>query len=385
MPRSNSSTFSSKQPTPGAHQLRQFYGPTARTLIWTVIALAVIDAIIGLEFRMPTDPQANPSALQRYFDYGRSIEGKLRRMVGRTPAQDAPIIAAGWLGEECDVDTRELRGKLVFDIYGMSFTNQIADEMEAADPGLASQRFGGPAAPPSHSYACFSRRVSGRRHVAPIQIIGVLASSVPRMQTLSGLTTSFEVPEPFTYPRYTLGSDGRLQAEMPSITSRSELHAALAEPQLWHAFVAQLRNDDSFYAEHVFQADIFDHSVLGRLLRRAWGQRTLRERTNALRPEQGFVGAPDIVSTLGAMLLDFGEKARNSAGRPVVILLEDRGYGRTLSEMLTHALRENSIDFVATSAIVPAGDSANFLPDGHFTPVANEKIAAAVLAVLGRR
>jgi hypothetical protein len=349
------------------------------------MALAVIDAIIGLEFRMPADPQANPSALQRYFDYGRSIEGKLRRMVGRTSAQDAPIVAAGWLGEECDVDSKELRGKLVFDIYGMSFTNQIADGMEASDPGLASQRFGGPAAPPSHSYACFTRRVSGRRHVAPIQIIGVLASSVPRMRTLSGLTTSFEAPEPFTYPRYTLGTDGRLQAELPSITSRSELHAALAEPQLWHTFVAQLRNDDGFYAERVFKADIFDHSVLGRLLRRAWGQRTLRQRTDALRPQQDFEGAPDIVSTLGAMLLDFSEKARAADSRPVVILLEDRGYGRTLAAMLTHALRDNSIDFVATSTIVSASDSANFLPDGHFTPVANEKVAAAVLAVLGRR
>ncbi|MBV8405219.1 MAG: hypothetical protein JO203_13600 [Gammaproteobacteria bacterium] len=322
--------------------------------------------------------------MQRYFDYGRSIEGKLRRMVGRTPAQDAAIVATGWLSEECDVDTRESPGKLVFDIYGMSFTNQIAARMEASDPRLASQRFGGPAAPPSHSYACFARRV-GRRHLAPVQIIGVLASSVPRMQTLSGLTTSFEVPEPFTYPRYSLGSAGRLQAEMPAITSRSELRAALADPPLWQAFVAQLRHDDGFYAEDVFRADIFDHSVLGRLLRRAWGQRTIRNRTDALRPQQDFAGAPDLVATLRAMLLDFSEQARTAGSRPVVILLEDRGYGRTLAAMLTETLRENSIDFVATSAIVPTSDSANFLPDGHFTPPANEKIAAAVLAVLGRR
>jgi hypothetical protein len=337
-----------------------------------------MDFVIGLGFGMPADPRADPSALQRYFDYGRSIEGKLRRMVGSTPEQDAAIVASGWLSEECDIDTKELPDKLVFDIYGMSFTNQIAEKLETFDPGLASQRFGGPAAPPSHSYACFRRRIDDRRHVAPIQIIGVLASSVPRMETMSGLTTSFESPEPFTYPRYSLRIDGRLHAEMPLITSRSDLHAALADPQLWHAFVAQLRNHDTFYAEHVFKADLLDHSVLGRLLRRAWGQRTLRERTNALRPEQ------DIAPTLSAMLLDFREKAWACDSRTVIILLEDRGYNRTLSAILSRTLRENSMDFVATSAIVPPSDSANFLPDGHFTAAANEKIAQAVLAVLGR-
>ena len=44
------------------------------------------------------------SSLQRYFDYGRSIEGKLRRQVGSTPDQDAAIVKAGWLND-CDVAT----------------------------------------------------------------------------------------------------------------------------------------------------------------------------------------------------------------------------------------------------------------------------------------
>ena len=85
-------------------------------------------------------------------------------------------------------------------------------------PDLPSHSFGGPAAPANHSYACFVRRVEAKRDRAPIQILAMLASSIPRMETISGLTTSFEGPEPFTYPRYSLAPDGRLVGYSPSIT-----------------------------------------------------------------------------------------------------------------------------------------------------------------------
>ena len=57
----------------------------------------------------------------------------------------------------------------------------------------------------------------------PVQILGVLASSLPRMLSLSGITTSFEAPMPFTFPRYRLGPGGELVAEQPLITSPEEL------------------------------------------------------------------------------------------------------------------------------------------------------------------
>ena len=56
----------------------------------------------------------------------------------------------------------------------------------------------------------------------------------------------------------------------------------------------------------------------------------------------------------------------------------------TLSAIAAPALRANHIDFITTSTIVSPADNSNFLPDGHFTPAANEKIARAMLALLGR-
>lgn len=170
----------------------------------------------------------------------------------------------------------------------------------------------------------------------------------------------------------------------PSINSPEDLRAALANPAKWRAFLDALANNDAFYERRVFQADVFDHSVMGRMIRRAWGQWVLRVRTTALRAADGYSGAPDIAPVLRAMLIDFAKRARLAGERPIVILIEDRGYGGTLSKIAAPALRVNHIDFVTTSAIVSPDDTSNFVGDGHFTPAANEKIARAVLELLGR-
>ncbi len=206
---SSSYTFSSELSRPG----RQYGHARLRRrvlvgLFWTIAGLVVIDIAVGLVFRMPVDARTEASSLQNYFNYGRSIEGKLRFLVGKTPAEDAPIVKSGWLSPDCDLDKSFPPGKLGFDIYGMSFSGYIADEMTRLAPELASRSFGGPAAPPNHSYACFLRRFEAKRAFAPVQILGVLASSVRRMKTITGLTTSFEGPMPFSYPRYSLSGDG---------------------------------------------------------------------------------------------------------------------------------------------------------------------------------
>jgi hypothetical protein len=170
---------------------------------------------------------------------------------------------------------------------------------------------------------------------------------------------------------------------MPSIESANDLRAALNDSDKWRAFEQDLAGNDYFYSRPVFQADVFDHSVIARMIRRAWGQRLLNERTDALRAADGFSGAPDISRVLGAILVDFAQKARARGTRPIVILIEDRGYGEALSSIAVPTLKANAIEFVATSTIVSPDDSGNFVADGHFTPAAFEKIARAVLNLLG--
>jgi hypothetical protein len=355
---------------------------TGAIALWTLAILVVVDAIAGIVFRPPRDPR-QMSSLQLYFDYGRSIEGKLRNEVGASSAQDALVVAAGWIPEKCSDASPTSPDRHAFDIYGMSFSNYIGERLVQLDPTLMMRPYAGPSAPINHSYACFARRVDSKVKLAPIQILGVLASSIPRMVTVSGLTTSFEAIEPFTYPRYSLTADGRLVAFTPSISSPDELRAALADPAKWHRFTNELAIHDFFYDRFVFNADLFDYSVLGRMVRRAWGQRIQREGLAQLRRDD-FTNSPDIVPVLRAMLIDFANKARSVNARPIVILIEDRGFGRTLSTIAAPALKANHIDFIATSDIVSPEAADNFIPDGHFTPAANDKIAEAVLSLLRR-
>jgi hypothetical protein len=385
MPRFSSS-ISNFEPNRAKRQnaRRRLQGRVFAVILWTLGGLILIDTVVGFVFRLPADARKEASSLQNYFDYGRSIEGKLQRMVGKTSEEDAPIVKSGWLAQTCDIADTLPAAQPSFDIYGMSFTDRIAESMEKLDPRLEGHRFGGPAAPPNHSYACFIRRFDAHRFLAPIQILGVLASSVRRMETLSGLTTSFEGPMPFTYPRYTLARNGHLVGLTVSIGSADELRAALRDSEKWRGFVEELSMNDYFYSRALFRAGILDYSVTTRMIRRAWGQRIVGERTDALGAAQGFSGAPDIAPVLRAMLLDFANKSRERGVRPVVILIEDRGYGGSLPGITVPMLKANRIDFVATSTIASPSDSSNFVPDGHFTPEAFQKIARAILRLLGR-
>ena len=47
------------------------------TLAWIIGWLIVLDVLVDIAFRYPSDPRAtNPSQLQLYFEYGRSAEAK---------------------------------------------------------------------------------------------------------------------------------------------------------------------------------------------------------------------------------------------------------------------------------------------------------------------
>jgi hypothetical protein len=312
------------------------------------------------------------------------MEGKLRHLVGATAAQDAPIVNAGWLRQECESDITFAPDKLAIDVYGMSHSNHIADQLERLDPGLAVQRFAGPAAPLNHSYACFVYRDETGLLRAPIQIIGVLASSLRRILTITGLTTSFEQPMPFTYPRFRLRPDGGLSAHQPVLQSPEDLREALAGRQKWTAFLGQLASEDAFYAPGLMSSDFMDYSVLLRMVRRAWAQHVVRNRTASLGLTANFDIAPDLLAVMRAMVIDFARRARANGKRPLVLLFEDPGYGGAFSNTLEPTLRANRIEYVTSATFAPTNDPGKFLPDGHFTPAVDNEMARAVLALLNR-
>ena len=347
-----------------------------RAAIACVCALVLIDAAIGLVARMPRDPRTPPRALAMYFDFGTSLEGKLRRLAGPADSLAAPVAHAGWLDPATWPAPRPVpAGKRLVAAYGQSFTYAILDTLAAHDTTVVLRGLGGPSAPPSHLYALW--RVDRRRTHADVCVFGVLASSVRGMASATAATWEFESPYPYTYPHWRLAGDS-LAGAWPSVTSLAALRATLADPARLAAWERELAREDDAYEAILFRGGWADHSVLTRLLRRAWAQRQMRERLARLHGPAGFAAGSEAMRVLPLMLADFARGVRADGAVPVVLLLQDQGYDDHLVKLLGPGLWAAGVPFVSTDVLAPASVPGNFMSDGHFVGPVNQRLAAVV-------
>ena len=352
--------------------------------LWIVFFLLVFDFAVNILFPYPSDPQATPPGqLNTYFEYGRSVEGKLSRMVGATDESSSSLAVAGWLDpqlwKKLDLPVSpEPDQDLLVAIYGMSFSNYVGDEMKAIDSKLGVRAIAGPAAPPNYSYAAY--KLDRGRHQADVVILGVLASSVKALRTMNGSTWQFEAPAPYTYPRYVV-DNGDLKEISPKIQSLAQLRAAFQDEKQWDAAVNQLRKHDQFFNPFLFEHNWLDNSAIVRLIRRASAQRYQTAITNQVHDSTGFNKELDI-PVLSAIAKEFSATAKADGKLPIVLIINDRGYDDHLFQALKPTLESNSIPYVSTHNIAPATDVRNFIGDGHFVQSANKLIAKSVLELI---
>ena len=344
-------------------------------------ALIVIDLLIGRLTSMPASPLTMPTSLQQYFDYGRSVEAKFRRMVGTNEANTAIVAYAGWLDEQVIKPGPVGSGEIRVAVYGQSFAFHIADALTRQDERFKIvAKLGGPSAPFSHSYAAYRR--GDTKGLADIVIVGILASSLPRLVSLTNTTTWFESPTPFTYPRYRL-ENSVLVATEPRIDSLDGLRRALIEPQEWREFVGQLSQHDAAFNNLLFESDIVDASSLGRLLRRGYGQRHIREVEQRYHQPDGFTTRDGLLDITKALAADIARIAANRGQVPCLLLIHDRGFDDHLVRALGEFLSAHGIPHFSTHVVAPPSDPRNFVIDGHFTSEINEKLATALRDRLG--
>jgi hypothetical protein len=195
------------------------------------------------------------------------------------------------------------------------------------------------------------------------------------MVTLGGLTTSFEAPQPFSYPRYLLAYD-ELRELKPVVQGPDDLRDAAK----MHAYLDQLAQEDAYYDPALFYGSLLDRSVIFRLLRRAYAHSHIRNTDMRLINDGfDFRPNPEVGPVMKAMLHDFAKSARNRDQIPMVILFQDRGMGSdSLYRLLGRDLEQNGIAFVRSDQIASTADSRNFIGDGHFTAAIDHKIAEAV-------
>jgi hypothetical protein len=347
-----------------------------------LFVLASIDITLGLMFRRGGDPRVEPSSMQRYFDYGRSIEGKLRALVKPDDELSGPIVVAGWIDKGCHRTVENVPGSIGISIFGNSFSGQLADMLSQLDKLVSVERYLGPGAPPNHSYACFVKQSAFGGDHHHIQIIGITASSLPRMESIWGVTTSYEYPQPFTFPRYRLGPAGELISHEPSVRSPDDLRRILANPAAWNAWLTEVEAEDYFFVPGLTAMDMADKSVIARMIRRGFGQSISRSRAAWLRGEDRKINARDIVDVLPKLISDFAKRVRESGGRPIIVMFEEYGQGGVLMPILSAALTNEHIEYVSSAKLAPASDIRNYAADGHFAPEANAKIAQELLKLI---
>jgi hypothetical protein len=354
-------------------------GRSAKAVLWVVVWLALMDAGISLAFGSRT---ARESTLGRYFEYGRSIEGKLTLTLAEEPKKGS-ILNAGWIDtdllKKAPSERREGSDLLVA-VYGQSFSMHAANAAAAMDGRLTLRTFGGPGAPPNHAYAGYKADTPFRK--ADVVVFGVLSSSVPDMGSMTGLIWHFENPAPFTFPRYRLkGSE--LTEELPLIRSEAEFRQAFGQQsQTWLQFKKQLQTSDRGYDKFTFDKSAADSSSVVRLVRRGWVAHNESYDRGVYDPRNGFNPEAEDVKALKAMLVDLSRRTKERGERLVVLLMHTRGQSDHLHQALGATLAAANIDYISTHTLFSANDPTNFLPDSHYVPAANQKLATALASLI---
>jgi hypothetical protein len=380
--KSSSTAVLEKSPRLASHP-RKTVSSVVKTGIYTLLSLAAIDVAINVLFPYPTDPlNINPGTLNLYFDYGRSLESKAFRQLGKTDDQSAPIAQAGWLNDSGKGEPTQPKpgSDILVALYGMSFSNQVGEALQKLDAKITTRMIAAPYAPPNHSFAAYQRD----RASAKVVILGILASSVQGLDSMTGLTLGGEVPAPYTFPQYDL-IHGQLQPVPPQIQTLAQLRAARDTPQQWQTFVTQLTERDRFYTPLTFQHNFIDQSAILRMVRRSWAKQYRGRVSQSIHTSAGFNLQWRQIPVLQKMVEEFAIGAKQGGALPIVLLIQDQGYDDHLYKILQPTLEQTGVTAVSTHTIAPAGDRQNFVADGHFTAAANQRIAAKVLEVINQR
>jgi len=298
---------------------------TLKMAFMTLLSLLVLDGLVAATLTW-ADRNGRLGSLVYFFEYGRSVPGKLARW------EENPNLVT-FQEEPADIGP-------VIRSYGMSFTLNIRNEALALRPDLIWEPHAGPAGPPNFTYALFEDDRANRRE-GDIAIFGVLSSVVPTMAAMSNQTRIFEQPAPLTYPIYLPNEEGGLERVDPLVTSAAQHRALGQDPEARLAWHAQLGEEDAYYSPIGFGLTWLDMSPLSRLVRRALAQ------------------------------------------SHVLLVQTNRRFDVDILEIAKPMLDAENIPYVATAEIFDPADLSGYLADGHFKPEIDRLFAERLIDMLG--
>ena len=348
-----------------------------RLLAWTALFLIAIDFVVGKAFAYPDDPQnLSPNPVALYFDYGRSMEGRLRRATRADPDRSAPITLAGWYDPLIDVERPASDGATSVTIYGMSHAVRLADALDETEPGYRVRSVGAPGASTNWSYGAFLR--DEKRTASDVAVLAIMSSTLPMILSPTPMDWNTSFAMPYTADRFYADESG-LKRVQPPYESFAGYVETLNDPQDWQAALEQFSETDPFFDPFLVRQTWLDQSVIVRLVRRAWSQRRDHRWREGVLTARGYSPDSEAVRVANAIVADFAEQARSQGILPVIYVVDSHGYGDQLTRALSRTLEQKDIAFVSTSQLLDPMDPTNYLPDSHFTDD-NDRLLARSLA-----
>ena len=348
----------------------------------TLLALVALDVMVAAVLTM-AERQGRLGTLVTFFEYGRSVPGKLDRWQ-RNPDTPGNLYDAGWRPTLVSASAARIAAESpttgpVIRSYGMSFVRNIISAAEDQDPGLVVDSHGGPAAPPNFTLALFEDDRHNRQ-AGDIAVFGVLSSSVPALAALTNSTWMFEQPAPFTYPIYRPFADGLSRID-PVVESVEAFSALDGDPVAAAAWAAQLAAEDAFYSPITFGARFLDISPFARLVRRSLAHGHVEATKRAIIDGDVYPQA----EVLRRMAVRFAETAWADGQIPVVMLIQGRERNDVdLLAVMQPTMERNGIPYFATAEHFDPRNLAGFAPDGHYRPEVDRQFGAAFAALVHR-
>lgn len=347
---------------------------------WIVVGLVVFDTLIKVVFSYPSDPKVpNPSQLQSYFDYGRSQEGKLRRMTRPERSQTAPITLAGWYDPLEIVEPPTNLNKQNVTIYGMSHAVRLAHAIGRVSDRFVPRIVGAPGATANWAYGAYLRDHGGGKSRAVV--LAFMSGNLPMINTMSAMTWNTDFAMPYTADRFLI-EDDTLKVVHPPYDSFNGYVQTLYDREKWSEALRVFAKYDSFFDSFIICSTIFDHSAIFRLFRRAYAQRMIRRANHAVLDHTGFNPSSNEVKVAQKIAHEFALRARHDRMIPVIYIVNLYGDSDYMFQALKPALEQDKIPYLNSATIASPNDPRKYLRDSHFTTEVDNELARALIKII---
>lgn len=352
------------------------------TVAWTLLWLLAIDFAANVLFAYPRDPRnTQPNAVALYFDYGRSMEGRLRRATRADPAAAAPITQAGWYEPLVATRRPPKPDGVEVTIYGMSHAMRLADALQTESDRYSVRSVGAPGATMNWAYGAYLRdQDKGSSKVA---ILAVMSSTLPMIVSPAPMDWNTSFALPYTADRFVAG-DGGIKRLPPPYDSFREYVRTLDDPAAWERANAWFARHDPYYDRFLVRETWLDNSTMFRLIRRALAQRRDRALRDGARDGAGFRPDSEAVRVANALIADFARTARANGQVPVIYAVDSMGYGDDLYRVIAGTLQREKVAYLSTHTVIDPQDPTAYLADSHFTDENDRLLARAMAQVIDR-